>query len=99
MDRGAIAHRSSRLLDRTAPDLPSVGKAAILAFLAGVPDACAVDLATEFDLSLAAAGMRLLRFARAGLVHRTSDPDDGVYFYALTEKGRQRLAYLTGEQH
>jgi DNA-binding MarR family transcriptional regulator len=71
-------------------------KAEILAFLCRVPDACARDVAEEFGLSLPAAGMRLLRLARAGLATRTFDSRHSCYFHAISPKGRARLQFFRG---
>jgi len=38
--------------------------------------------------------MALLRLARQGLVHRYVDADDGRYFYELSERGHDRLAFF-----
>ena len=77
--------------------MESVRKAEILAYLCRVPDACARDVADELGLSLPAAGMRLLRLARAGLATRTFDRLQGCYFHAISPKGRARLQFLREE--
>jgi DNA-binding MarR family transcriptional regulator len=76
--------------------MASAQRLAILDHLSRVPDACAEDLGKTLGLTMAAAGMQLLRLTRAGLVTRSFDAQDGCYFHALTPKGRQRLAYLRG---
>jgi DNA-binding MarR family transcriptional regulator len=58
----------------------------------------AMDVADSFGLTYAAAAMALLRLARQGLVHRYVDPDDGLYFYELSERGHARLAFFRNHQ-
>jgi len=67
---------------------------AILAYLTGVSDACAVDVADALGMSLPAAGMQLLRLTRNGLVSRVFDRRDGVHSYSLTPKGQARLEFF-----
>jgi len=54
----------------------------------------ATEIADRFGLTHAAAAMALLRLARQGLVHRYVDPDDGCYFYELSERGHARVAFF-----
>jgi DNA-binding MarR family transcriptional regulator len=54
----------------------------------------ATDIADSFGITYPAAAMALLRLARQGLVHRYVDPDDGLYFYELSERGHDRLAFF-----
>ena len=68
-------------------------KHALVGLMASQPDLDARSVAHELKCTLAAAGMLLLRLTRHGLTQRAFDPDDGLYFYRLTEKGRARLAY------
>ena len=70
-------------------------KHALLGLLTRQPDQDALSVAHALPCSPAAAGMLLLRLTRHGLIQRALDPDDRLYFYSLTEKGRARLAYLT----
>lgn len=61
--------------------------------LARQADLDATSVAHELEVTRAAAGMLLLRLTRHGLIQRAFDPEDLVYFYNLTAKGRSRLAY------
>jgi DNA-binding MarR family transcriptional regulator len=70
-------------------------KHALVGLLACQPDLDARSVAHELGCTLAAAGMLLLRLTRHGLIQRAFDPEDQVYFYSLTAKGRARLAYWT----
>ena len=70
-------------------------KPQVLALLAQHSDLEAASVADELGGTHAAAGMLVLRLNRQGLIQRTFDPDDRVYFYSLTPKGRARLAYFT----
>ena len=54
----------------------------------------ATEIADRFGLTYPAAAMALLRLARQGLVHRYVDPDDGRYFYELSERGHARVAFF-----
>ena len=68
-------------------------KHALVGLLACQPDLDARSVAHELGCTHAAAGMLVLRLTRHGLIQRTFDPEDRVYFYSLTAKGRARLAY------
>ena len=70
-------------------------KQQLLTLLVRHSDLAAASVADELGGTHAAAGMLVLRLNRQGLIQRTFDPDDGIYFYSLTPKGRARLAYLT----
>ena len=70
-------------------------KVAILRYLAQVPDAPASEVADALTTSLPATGMALLRLVRSGLASRTLDLTRGVYYYAITPKGRARVQYLS----
>jgi DNA-binding MarR family transcriptional regulator len=70
-------------------------KVAILSYLAHVPDAPASELASALAASLPATGMGLLRLVRSGLASRAFDVNLGVYYYAITPKGRARVQYLS----
>ena len=70
-------------------------KQQLLTLLAQQGNLEAASVADELGGTHAAAGMLVLRLNRQGLIQRTFDPDDRVYFYSLTPKGRARLAYLT----
>lgn len=69
-------------------------KPELLDHLARVRDADAHEVAEVFGLPYPAAAMALLRLTRQGLVVRRLDPGTGMYWYALTEQGEQRLAYF-----
>jgi len=73
----------------------TIGKLTILRYLAEVPDASASEVADALAASLPAAGMGLLRLCRSGLVSRALDSTQGVYYYAITRKGRARVQYLS----
>jgi len=80
-------------------DLSPAGEAVmtkhdLLEHLAEGGRADATEIADWFGLTYAAAAMALLRLARQGLVHRYVDPDDGCYFYELSERGHARLAFF-----
>ena len=79
----------------TAPSRGGSAKVAFLTLLAAQSDLDAASVAQAQACSAAAAGMLLLRLSRQGLIRRAHDPEDRVYFYQLTAKGRARLAYLT----
>ncbi len=70
-------------------------KPQVLALLARHSDLDAASVAEELGATDAGAGMFLLRLTRQGLIQRAFDPQDRLYFYQLTAKGRARLAYLT----
>ena len=52
------------------------------------------DIAESLEMSYPAAAMALLRLVRQGLTTRFQDPDVGLFWYELTEKGEARLDYL-----
>ena len=74
-------------------------KQQLLTLLAQQGNLEAASVADELGGTHAAAGMLLLRLTRQGLIQREFDPDDRVYFYNETAKGRARLAYLTKQTH
>ena len=82
-----------------APSHSGSAKCALLTLLAAQSDLDAPSLAQARMCSRAAAGMALLRLTRQGLIQRALDPEDRLYFYQLTAKGRARLAYLTKYTH
>ncbi len=67
----------------------------LLSILARHDDLDAASVAEGLGCTRAAAGMLVMRLARQGLIQRELDPEDRVYFYNLTAKGRARLAYWT----
>jgi DNA-binding MarR family transcriptional regulator len=66
----------------------------LLEYLADAGRADAMDVASSFGVTYAAAAMALLRLGRQSLVHRYVDADDGLYFYQLSERGHARLAFF-----
>jgi DNA-binding MarR family transcriptional regulator len=66
----------------------------LLEHLAESGRADATDIVDRFDITYPAAAMALLRLARQGLVHRYVDPDGSLYFYELSERGHDRLAFF-----
>ena len=79
----------------TGPSRGGSAKVVLLTLLAAQSDLDAPSLAQAQTCSLAAAGMLLLRLTRQGLIERAHDPEDRLYFYQLTRKGRARLTFLT----
>ena len=72
-------------------------KAELLEYLAFAGEADADDIAQAFELPYPTAAMALLRATRQGLLVRRLDPDEGIYWYTLSEHGQRRLAYFRGE--
>lgn len=66
----------------------------ILDLLAHATDLDAATIAQRLGGLPEAARMLLLRLTRSGLIRREFDPDDGVFFYSITFKGKGRLSYL-----
>lgn len=73
----------------------TMSKQALLQILTVHEDLDAASVAHELGCTRAAAGMLLVRLTRHGLIQRAFDPEDCVYFYCLTAKGRARLAFFT----
>lgn len=69
-------------------------KVDILNLLVHTPELDAATIATRLEASPEATRMLLLRLTRQGLVRREFDPDQGVFFYSATPKGKQRWSYL-----
>ncbi len=69
-------------------------KIEMLRFLEKAPDQDARQIAEALKVSSEAAGMLVVRLFRQGLVRRECDPNDRVYFYSLSHKGRERLIYF-----
>src|SRR5437899_12362810 len=69
----------------------------LLSYLGVVDSASAVDVAHEFDVSEATAGMALLRLLRQGLVERSIHRE--MYAYRLSGRGRARLRYFLNLRH
>ena len=55
----------------------------------------AEDVAGTLGVDRATAAMALLRLSRQGLAWRWLEADDARFRYALTERGAERLNYLT----
>jgi DNA-binding MarR family transcriptional regulator len=72
-------------------------KEELLAYLADSGGANAIEVAGSLDSTYFAASMALLRLCRQSLVSRHIDPDTGNYWYDLTDRGAERLAYLESE--
>jgi DNA-binding MarR family transcriptional regulator len=72
----------------------TVTKEQLLDYLARVPAVEAEELAAALGVPYPTAAMALLRLTRQGLVTRSIDPASGLYWYALTPRGRERLRYL-----
>lgn len=70
----------------------------LLEHLVEAGNAGATEVANVFGISYPAAAMALLRLVRQGLVHRYVDPDDGLYFYEVSDRGRDRLAFFRNHQ-
>ncbi len=85
--------------------LPSFGtlivmrKVDILNLLVRTPELDAATIAVRLEASPEATRMLLLRLTRQGLVRREFDPDQGVFFYSATPKGKQRWSYLVPSTH
>lgn len=67
----------------------------VLTYLDEAGEATAYDLADAFDLPYPTAAMALLRLVRQGLATRDVDPVEEIYRYALSDRGQDRLAYLS----
>src|SRR5262245_43558894 len=70
-----------------------MGKRDLLAYLAEVGDADAMETADAFAIPYPTAAMALLRLVRQGLAHREPNTG-GAYRYSLLERGFERLAYF-----
>jgi DNA-binding MarR family transcriptional regulator len=73
-------------------------KLELMHFLGEAEEASLTDVAAQFDVTLATAGMALLRLTRQALAARYLDAEDGGYVYELTPRGRVRLRYLRSQQ-
>jgi hypothetical protein len=74
-----------------------MNKEDLLGYLAYSGGADAVEVAGSMDSTYFAASMALLRLCRQSLVSRHIDPDTGIYWYDLTDRGAERLAYFESE--
>jgi DNA-binding MarR family transcriptional regulator len=70
----------------------------LLEHLVEAGSADAMEVASAFGISYPAAAMALLRLVRQGLVDRYVDPDDGLYFYQVSGRGHDRLAFFRSHQ-
>jgi len=66
----------------------------VLSFLGTARGADAAEVASALGVPYPTAAIALLRLTRQGLVTRSIDPASGLYWYALTPRGRERLRYL-----
>ncbi len=89
----ALAAEDTQLLDT----IRDMSKEDLLSYLSESQGAAAARVARDLAVSYPAAAMALLRLARQGLVERFMDPARGIYWYRLTERGAERLAYLGSE--
>ncbi len=69
-------------------------KQALLEHLAEVGDVDATEVAGALGVPYAAAAMALLRLVRQGLVIRYVDPHGRSFWYRLSDRGKERLAYF-----
>ena len=69
-------------------------KRELLEFLAETREADANEIAAALGVPYSVAAMGLLRLVRQGLVSRYIDPERGIYWYSLSDRGQVRLAYL-----
>ena len=66
----------------------------LLNYLAEVGEADANEVASALRVPYPVAAIGLLRLVRQGLASRYVDPDRGIFWYRLSDRGRIRLAYL-----
>ena len=71
-----------------------MSKRELLEFLAENREADANEIAAAFGVSYSVAAMGLLRLVRQGLARRSIDPERGIHWYILSDRGQARLAYL-----
>jgi DNA-binding IclR family transcriptional regulator len=69
-------------------------KRELLAYLRSTRGVDAEEVADAFGVPYPTAAMALLRLTRQGLVTRALDPASGLYWYALSRRGLERLSYL-----
>ena len=70
-----------------------MNKRQVLELLLATPDLDAATVAKNLACSAEAAGMSLLRLSRQNLVQRLFDPEDCLFYYQISPKGRARLRY------
>jgi hypothetical protein len=73
-------------------------KADVLELLTSMESVCAEEAADLLGVTRPTASMALLRLARQGLATRWLEATDPRLRYAISERGRDRLAYLVGGQ-
>ena len=66
----------------------------LLEYFDDAGQADAHEVAQLFELPYATAAMALLRLTRQGLAQRYIEPESTVYWYALSDRGAERLAYF-----
>jgi hypothetical protein len=66
----------------------------LLAYLADVGEADAVEIANALGVPYATSAMAALRLVRQHLASRVIDPHQGLYAYRLTDHGHARLAFF-----
>jgi DNA-binding IclR family transcriptional regulator len=69
-------------------------KQELLGYLGRARGVDAEEVAAAFGVPYPTAAMALLRLTRQGLVNRALDPASGLYWYALSRRGLERLSYL-----
>lgn len=69
-------------------------KQELLEHLAEEEDVDAREVAWALGIPYAAAAMALLRLVRQGLVIRYIDPHGRSFWYRLSDRGKERLAYF-----
>ncbi len=69
----------------------------LLEYLATTEEVDAHGVAETLGVPYATAAMAMLRLLRQNLVSRVVDPRTGTYWYRLSDRGRERLAYFNTE--
>lgn len=75
-----------------------VSKLELMILIQKAGEVSVAEVAAHFDVTLATAGMALLRLARQALAARFLDAEDGGYVYELTARGLARLHYLRSQE-
>lgn len=75
-----------------------MSKEGLLSYLNESQGAAAHRVARDMDVLYPTAAMALLRLVRQGLVARFLDSTGGTFWYRLTDRGAERLAYLRSEE-
>jgi len=71
-----------------------MSKAPLLHYLRSAKSADAFEIAAHFGIQYSAAAMALLRLVRQNLAQRLCDPETGVFWYRLTNQGKERLDWF-----